>query len=425
MNDELTSLALQAGAASLNCEQADLDVFLPKFAALVRAISEPAVPAASASTEAGEAIGFTREQWVHHATRVYLACGDTEAEASTYTEAIADEQDWHGELDEPFEMALADIEGRPARRAASTSAQAQPTAATSAPCASGEAKAFAKRAMQLADAFATTSVEDSRLESRASKSVANKLRAALKAHIEAALAATQAPAVPAAQEPKRDPERDKIEKGAGYWQAFTHAMATRGATLEIIERRGRRSWDCTVGATTARARTSPEAALHSALMQEFDGNVPESFGLPKSTVTPLVPSATPAVPATNARAEPTSGRKWRVMESSTSDFPLLENDAGEMFQLVGATARRASEIAAMLNRRASRATTAPAEALSLLREARPYLDDPRLFESETKGRQRGETSQNHMDRISSGMEANEVLRDLRARIDAASTRGTS
>lgn len=77
-----------------------------------------------AAGDGGEAVndgsvGFTRKQWVHHAARVYRACGDTEAEAESLAEALADEQDWHGELDEPFEMALADIESRPTPSAAS------------------------------------------------------------------------------------------------------------------------------------------------------------------------------------------------------------------------------------------------------------------------------------------------------------------
>jgi hypothetical protein len=98
---------------------------------------------------------------------------------------------------------------------------------------------------------------------------------------------------------KADPEHMKMQRDAGYWRALTCAISTRGAKLEIVEHRGRRGWDCTFGNTTSRARTSPEAALHSAIMLEFDGNVPEVFGLPPSTVTKLVHSdaALPPQPA--------------------------------------------------------------------------------------------------------------------------------
>ena len=99
------------------------------------------------------------------------------------------------------------------------------------------------------------------------------------------------PAVSEEAEPaKRDPEREKRERDGGYWQAFTRAMSIRGAELKIVEHRGRRGWDCTIGNSTARARVSPEAALSGAFHLEFDGNIPEGFGLPASTLRRLVPA---------------------------------------------------------------------------------------------------------------------------------------
>lgn len=84
------------------------------------------------------------------------------------------------------------------------------------------------------------------------------------------------------------PERANAERMAGYWRAWTWAVATRDAELtRTTDRRGRPCWECTVGQSTVQ-RMTPEMALHSALHLEFDGNVPEQFGLPKSTVTPLV-----------------------------------------------------------------------------------------------------------------------------------------
>lgn len=91
-----------------------------------------------------------------------------------------------------------------------------------------------------------------------------------------------------APDTKADPLRAEIERKAGYWRAFTFAVSTRGATLaKVNDRRGRECWECTVGRSTVQ-RLSAESAIHGALWLEFDGNVPESFGLPKSTLRPLV-----------------------------------------------------------------------------------------------------------------------------------------
>jgi hypothetical protein len=89
---------------------------------------------------------------------------------------------------------------------------------------------------------------------------------------------------------KADPARDEVVRKAGYWQAFTHAAATRGATLaRVKDRRSRDCWECTVGRSTVQ-RASAESAISGALWLEFDGNVPESFGLPASTLRRLVPA---------------------------------------------------------------------------------------------------------------------------------------
>jgi hypothetical protein len=75
-----------------------------------------------------------------------------------------------------------------------------PAASTSA---QGEAKAFVKRAMQLADALAATATEDLGVESRGWRILRNKIRAELKAHIETGLAATT-PAPACRAEPATD-----------------------------------------------------------------------------------------------------------------------------------------------------------------------------------------------------------------------------
>lgn len=91
---------------------------------------------------------------------------------------------------------------------------------------------------------------------------------------------------------KREPLRDEAERKSGYWQAFTHAVATRGAALaRVKDRRGRDCWECTVGRSTVQ-RLSAESAISGALWLEFDGNIPKSFGLPESTLRRLVPANT-------------------------------------------------------------------------------------------------------------------------------------
>lgn len=54
----------------------------------------------------------------------------------------------------------------------------------------------------------------------------------------------------------------------------------------------------------------------------------------------------------------------------------------------------------------------------LLGEALPWLQDKRLRRDELDSRKRGETKQQHEDRISSDIEANEMLADLVDRIEA-------
>ncbi len=91
---------------------------------------------------------------------------------------------------------------------------------------------------------------------------------------------------------KDDPERRKIEDAAGFWKAFTRAIATRGATLETrTNRHGRQEWECRVG-RTVHTRPTPEMAFYSAMRLEFEseGGVPDAFCLPRSTIRPLVPS---------------------------------------------------------------------------------------------------------------------------------------
>ena len=91
------------------------------------------------------------------------------------------------------------------------------------------------------------------------------------------------------QEPtKRDPVRESEAEAAIYWNAFVRAVSTRGCALSCsTNERGRTSWECTTGRSTV-ARRSPESALWGALQLEFDGNVPEGFGLQKSTLRKLV-----------------------------------------------------------------------------------------------------------------------------------------
>jgi hypothetical protein len=116
-----------------------------------------------------------------------------------------------------------------------------------------------------------------------------------------ALAASQTGVPREPTEAKDDPRRAEAERAAGYWHAFTRAIATRGATLRLcdISRPGlpnRTYWECVVGKSTA-LRSSPAMAVNGALMLEFDQQVPESFGLPPSTLRRLVPSdAAPSQP---------------------------------------------------------------------------------------------------------------------------------
>lgn len=59
-------------------------------------------------------IRISREDWIAKAARVYRACGDGPV-ADKLARILAVEQDWsptESELDDPYEAALADIEGR-------------------------------------------------------------------------------------------------------------------------------------------------------------------------------------------------------------------------------------------------------------------------------------------------------------------------
>ena len=57
--------------------------------------------------------------------------------------------------------------------------------------------------------------------------------------------------------------------------------------------------------------------------------------------------------------------------------------------------------------------------LQLLLEARRHLDDKRLYRDELSGQKRSETRQEHADRLSTWIQENEDLRELREQIDEA------
>lgn len=87
--------------------------------------SEPACPNPDLSQPADE--GISRDDWRAAAARVFIAAGDTEKEARELAAYLCDQQDWlGGEVHDPYEAALDDLDMRRTGTARATPSEAQP-----------------------------------------------------------------------------------------------------------------------------------------------------------------------------------------------------------------------------------------------------------------------------------------------------------
>jgi len=57
---------------------------------------------------------ISRSEWIAAAKIVYLAAGDSDAEASEQAKYLCSQEDWSsGEIQDPADAAKEDVEGRP------------------------------------------------------------------------------------------------------------------------------------------------------------------------------------------------------------------------------------------------------------------------------------------------------------------------
>ena len=71
--------------------------------------------------------GISRNDWKAAAIRVFIAAGDTEKEARELAAYLCDQQDWlSDEVQDPYEAALDDLDGRNAGAARAAGSDVQP-----------------------------------------------------------------------------------------------------------------------------------------------------------------------------------------------------------------------------------------------------------------------------------------------------------